>query len=416
MRRWLSGDEHTLGVYLVGGVLIMAFFRLDFLRLHLGIGTTPQALLLVATAVAWWSLLPRSFVWLSPADLTWRDFGAIDRVALVARRLTNGWLLRQLVLGYLLALLAAIVSAPAAWVVASAAVLAGAGLLALGIARRPRAAPMWEAAAVLVFATFAVVAQPGPVVLSVLAVVLAGAGFALVRPGPPPVADVLRPALVDGWRDRVLRVSGVQFLDLALLLPVARPVRPRPLTSGPRLAWHGVLGRVRHVPTAVLLGLAAVAAHRAFPALPEVVVFAIPGYLALVPLIAGLGELWRSPGRRRWVGWTDTALRWHHLLVATALAAVWGAPVCLLGGWDPNVLVTVPVLAACAVRTMTRKAPTYDNLVPVDTPMGAVPVRLIMQTLRGPDVGLLAVPLLAGVPAWGAALVVAAVVALAVFR
>lgn len=416
MRAWLAGDERTLGAFLAAGVLTMAFFRLDLLRGYLGAGIAPTAFLLVVTALAWWSLLPRSFVWLNPADLTWRDLGDIDRVKLVQRRLTTGWLVRLLALGYLLALLSALAAAPVATVASGAAVLGGAGLLALAVARVPRTAVWAEAAAVLALAVFALALRPGPAVLSVLACVLASAGLALLRPGVPPVAEATRQALVDGWRERVLRVSGVQFLDLALLLPAARPVRPRRLTSGPRLAWLGVLGRARHAPTAVLLAITAIAAHRAFPALPAAAVFAVAGYLALVPLLAGLGELWRSPGRRRWLGTTDTALRGHHLLVAALLAAGWGAPVCLLGGWDPHVLVTVPVLAACVVRTMTRKAPTYDNLVPVDTPFGAVPTRLILQTARGADLGVVAVPLASVMPLWAAAPVVAAAVAVAVLR
>lgn len=409
IKRWFSGDERTLGVFLGGGVLVMAFFRLDLLREKLGVGPAPEALLLVVTAIAWWSLLPRSFVWLDPADLTWRD---PDRVGAIRRRLTTGWLVRQLALGYVLALLAAVAAAPAGDVLAGAALLAGTGLLALAVARRPRTAPGVEAVAVLALA----VAVPHPITLFALAAGTAAAGLAIIRPGPPPVADVTRPALVDGWRDRVLRSSGVHFLDLALLLPAARPVRPRPLTGPARLAWHGVLGRARHVPTAVLLGVAAVAVHRTFPKVPEIVLFTLPGYLALVPLTAGLGELWRSPGRRRWVGATDTALRWHHFLAAAVLAACWAIPVWLVGGWDADVLVTVPVLAACAVRTMTRKAPTYDNLVPVDTPMGALPVRLVLQTGRGPDLGVLALLFLPGAPPWGAVLVVAATAAVAVFR
>jgi hypothetical protein len=408
-KRWFSGDERTLGVFLVVGMLIMAFFRLDYLRVKLGVGpATP--LVLVVTAVAWWSLLPRSFVWLDPADLTWRD---PDRVALIARRLTGRWLARLLVLGYLLALLAAIAHAPRTTIAAGVAVLAGAGLLAFAVVRRPRAARWPEVLAVLVTAAFAIT---GPVVLFVLAAVLAGGGVVLFRPGTPPVADATRQALVDGWRDRVLRVSGVQFLDLALLLPAARPTRPRRLTSGLRLAWTGFLGRARHLPTAVLLGLTAVAAHHTLPALPDLVVVTVLGYLALIPLNAGLGELWRSPGRRRWVGLSDTSLRWHHFLVATLLAAGWSLPVCLLGGMDPVTLTTIPVLSAAVIRTMTRKPPTYDNLMPVDTPFGTVPMRLIMQTARGADLGVLAVLLISGLPYWGVALVIVAAVAFAVLR
>lgn len=413
-KRWLSGDERTLGAFLVGGVLTMAFFRLDKLRAVFGVvPEAPLVLLCVFTAVAWWSLLPRSFVWLDPADLTWRDFGGIDRVTLVGQRLAGGWLVRQLALGYVLAVFAAVVRAPTPVVVSGAAVVVGAGVLALAVVRRPRVALWPEALAVLAVASVAVVARP--VVLFVVAGVFAVAGVVLFRPRPS-VTDATRVLLVDGWRDRVLRVSGVQFLDLALLLPAARPVRPRPLTGGFRLAWLGVLGRSRHVPTAALLGITAAAACRVLPALPDLVVLAVFGYLALVPLTAGLGELWRSPGRRRWLGSTDFALRWHHFVVATAVAAVWSVPVCLLAGADLAALVIIPVLSASAIRTMTRNPPTYDNLVPVDTPFGNFPARLAGQTVRGPDLGVVALVLIPTLPLWGAAIVVAAVVAVALFR
>ncbi len=413
-RRWLSGDERTLGAFLVVGALTMAFFRLDELRAKLGAGTDPLALLLVVTAVTWWTLLPRSFVWRHPADLTWRDVADTDRATIVSRRLAGHWLWRVLVLGYLLAVLAALAAAPAEWVLAGAAALVSTAFLALAAVRT--SPTRLEGVVPLALAGAAVVVEPGPVVLVALAAVLVAAGAVRYRPGMPPIADAGRQALVDGWRDRVLRVSGVQFMDLALLLPPARPARRLRLRGGLRLAWLGVLGRARHVPTAALLAVTAVAVHRTFPALPGVVVFTLFGYASLVPLVAGLGELWRSPGRRRWVGLGDVALRWHHLVVAAVLAAGWAVPVWAAGGWDVNVLVTVPVLAACAVRTMTRRAPAYDNLVPVDTPMGALPVRLVLQTLRGPDLGVLALVFMTGAPWWAASLVAAGAVAVALAR
>ncbi len=413
-RRWLSGDERTLGAFLVVGVLTMAFFRLDKLRAELGSGADPLALLLVIAAVTWWTLLPRSFVWRDPADLTWRDYADTDRATIVSQRLTGHWLGRVLVLGYLLAVLAALVAAPVEWVLAGAAVVVSTAFLALAVARTSPLRLEWVVP--LALAGAAVVVEPGPVALFVLAVALVVAGAVRYRPGVPPIADADRQALVDGWRDRVLRVSGVQFMDLALLLPAARPARRLRLSGGLRLAWLGVLGRARHVPTAALLAVTAVAVHRTFPALPGVVVFTLFGYASLVPLVAGLGELWRSPGRRRWVGLGDVALRWHHLVVATGLAVVWAVPVWLVGGWEANVLVTVPVLAACAIRTMTRRAPTYDNLVPVDTPMGALPLRLVMQTVRGPDLGVLALLFMAGAAWWAALLVAATAVAVALLR
>jgi hypothetical protein len=415
VRAWLSGDERTLGLVLAAGVMTMAFFRMHTVRDTLGVASGPGyplAVVLVLAALAWWSLLPRGFVWLDPAALTWSD--DTDRAARIGQRLAGGWVLRQILLGYALAVVVVVVAAPGRWAVAGAAALAGIGLLAVAVVRRPRTVPHWEAAVVLVLAAVAVVVKPGPVLLYSLAGATALAAVPLLRGGT--LTNAGRTALVDGWRDRVLRVSGLQFLDLALLLPAARPVRPRPLTSGLRLAWLGVLGRARHVPTAVLLALTAVAARLAFPALPGIVLFALLGYLALVPLVAGLGELWRSPGRRRWVGLSDTALRAHHLVVATALAACWALPVYLVADWPGHVLLLIPVLAAAAVRTMTRKAPSYDNLVPVDTPFGAIPLRLILQTGRGMDVAALAVVLLPASPWWGQGLVIAAVVAFALFR
>lgn len=435
-RRWLTGDERTLGALLAVGMLIMAFFRLDRVREIIGVAPAADlalALVLVTAALAWWSLLGRGFVWLEPAVLTWKDFGAFDRERLVARRLAGGWLARLLALAYLLALLAAVVGITRPWVLAGAAVLAATALLALGAGRRRRRGRRGllglrvESAAVLGLAALAMALRPGPAVLSGAAALLAvPAVVLLARSGPPSrpeIAHAGRLDLVQGWRDRLLRTVGVHFLDPAMLLPAARPVRPWSLRrpAGPRLAWVGVAARARHLPTAGLLALTAVAADLALPALLDELLFTLFGYLALVPLAGGLGELWRSPGRRRWLGLTDTALRAAHVLVFTALAVVWAAPVAGLGalagaGWDPGVLLTVPLMAACAVRTVTGDPPTFDSPGSVDTPIGAMPVRIIARTLRGPDIGVLAVLLAAGTPPLVGLAVVAAAVAVAVLR
>ncbi|HEV7648906.1 MAG TPA: hypothetical protein VGP26_12140 [Actinophytocola sp.] len=431
-RRWLSGDERTVGLLLAVGLLTMAFFRLDNLRHDLGVPAgpaVPLATVVVAAALAWWSLLPRGFVWLEPAVLTWRDFSG-DRSRVVGQRLVAGWIFRQLALGYLLAVLAALVAAPAVWTVAGVAVVFGAGLLALGVVRGPAgrglSRHLVERAALLVLALVAVAVRPGPVVLLVAAGVMTAAAVPLLAgsgaPGRPRVAQAGRRDLVDGWRDRVLRTSGLQFLDLGLLLPAARPVgRTASLRGHLGFALAGVRGRARHLPTAGLLALAAVVVHLEFPNLGHLAVFGLAGYLAMVPLAGGLGELWRSPGRRRWVVRSDTALRADHLVVLTGLAVAWAAVaagVAAVAGqpWHATVLLTVPLMAACAVRTVSRPQPTYDNLAQVDTPFGAVPARLILQTLRGPDVGALGVLLLAALPAYAGAVVVALVVAFCVLR
>jgi hypothetical protein len=165
----------------------------------------------------------------------------------------------------------------------------------------------------------------------------------------------------------------------------------------------GVLGRAHHLLTAALLAMAAVATHLAFPAVPTIAVVALFGYLAIVPFGGGLGELWRSTGRRRWVARSDTALRVAHLAVICGLTLGWAAPVLILAalagqGWHPSALVVVPVIAASVVRTATRQALRYDDLGVVDTPMGMMPVGLIRQVVRGPDVGVIAIILLMPVP------------------
>jgi hypothetical protein len=428
--RWLTGDERTLGALLAIGVLIMAFFRLDRVRQIIGVAPGPDlalVLVLVTAALSWWSMLPRGFVWLDPAVLTWRDFTGNDRERVVARRLAGGWLARMLALGYLLALLAAVVGLSPQWVLAGAGALLATGLLALGATRRRRRDARTEALTVLALAAAVVALRPTPlVIVTAAALLVLPAGLLLTRsgrPGLPEVAKAGRNDLVQGWRDRVLRVVGVQFLDPAMLLPAARPVRAWSLRhpTGLRLAWVGVAGRARTLPAAALLALTAVAAHLALPALLDEFVFTLLGYLALVPLAGGLGELWRSPGRRRWLGHTDTALRAAYVLVLTALAAAWAVPavgLAALAGisWDGTVPLTVPLMAACAVRTVTGDPPTYDNPAPVDTPMGSMPLRLIARTLRGPDIGLLALLFVPVSPVLVGAAIVAAAVAVAVLR
>ncbi|OLF11488.1 hypothetical protein BLA60_10985 [Actinophytocola xinjiangensis] len=453
--RWLSGDERTLGALLGIGVLTMAFFRLDRVREVVGVGAADDlTLVLVTAALLWWSMLSRGFVWLEPAALTWRD-ADLDRRRLITGRLVGGWLARLVTGGYVLALLAAVAGLSRTWVLAGAFVLAGGGLLAWGAVRRVRRDARLEAVVVVGLALAAMVPLPGPSLLFVAAGVLAVAGgWLLGLSGPvarPEIADAGRTDLVAGWRDRLMRVVGVRFLDPTMLLPAGRPVRAWSLLRpvGLRLAFVGVAARARYLPAAGLLALTAVAASRALPGLPGEVVLGVLGYLALMPLAGGLGELWRSPGRRRWLGQTDTALRAAHLLVLTAVALAWTLPILLL--WDTSavpdlgtgtggetalpasgdgpliavsvstvaigdsgdlgLLLVIPLLAASAVRTVTGNPPTFDNLGAVDTPFGAMPLRLIARTLRGPDIGALAlVFLLVGGPLTGAIAVALALV------
>lgn len=394
--RWFSGDERTLGLVLGGGLAVFAFFRLDTLRADLGVPAetaTPLALVAVVAAVAWWSMLPRGFVWLEPAVLTWRE---VNRERVVAGRIFGGWFLRLAALGYLLALLAAIAAVPRDWILAGAALLLGTGLAALGAIRRQRTNVPAEALAVLAPAAVVTFTRPGPVTLIGLAACAAvGAVVLLARSGsltrPRIAAAAGRTELVDGWRDRLLRTTGLQFLDLSMLLPAARPGRPRRLGRpiALRLAWLGVVGRARLVPTAALLALTTIAAQLTFPALSGLVAVTVIGYLSVLPFGAALGDLWASPGKRRWVGLSNPALRAANLVVLAGVAAAWVLPVLLVAGLAAEALYAIPVIAAGVVRTVTRKPPSFDTLGEVVTPFGVVPAALVVQVLRGPDLVLL---------------------------
>ncbi len=103
----------------------------------------------------------------------------------------------------------------------------------------------------------------------------------------------------------------------------------------------------------------------------------------MLPLAGGLGELWRSPGLRRWIDASDVRLR---LATAAALivpAAVWFALAVPFGA-PLIVLAVAPVVVAAVIRSVTRPEPRYGTAV-ADTPLGPVPVQLAAQALRGPD-------------------------------
>jgi Family of unknown function (DUF6297) len=123
----------------------------------------------------------------------------------------------------------------------------------------------------------------------------------------------------------------------------------------------------------------------------------VAAYLAVDRLAGGLRTVCRSQALRRSLGGTDAALRQMHLVVpAVGLAAWW---LCTLpaGGAPSAPMVTLILIAdvlAAIYRTATRKPMSYDGGL-ADTPFGPIPVNLLRQALRGPD--LVAVVVLAGI-------------------
>jgi len=240
---------------------------------------------------------------------------------------------------------------------------------------------------------------PATVQLVAAGVLLAALPLAF---GGEPVSRAGRATLLAGWDSRVLRSVAVTFLDPMMLLPPSAPVggvslrRPTPL----RLAWAGTLGRARYAGAALLVGPAVVVAHLAVPTVPGAVLVGIGSYVALMPFGGGLGELWRNPGRRRWLGSADRALVLAHGLVLAGVGLVWLAVlvvVTLAGGtsFAATAWLAVPLSVLSILRTVTRTAVDYANPGFVDTPIGPMPANLTRQLFRGLDLQVVGIVLLA---------------------
>ena len=402
-----SGDTASF-VFLFGfGFLFTAFFHVDGWRPALygsSIVDFPAVLglLTLCCAVGWRGLLRRGFAWVEPAELTWLDFAPVDRGRVVTLRLLGAWTGVITVTGYLAALLLAVGGAGLDQWRAAVAMVAATGVAAFASARR----------------TSLRLDALGPLVLAVLGLGIAalGLGPATVQfvaagvlvtalPlafGGEPVSRAGRAALLAGWDGRVLRSVAVTFLDPMMLLPPSAPIggislrRPTPL----RLALAGTLGRSRYAGAALLVGLAVVVAHIAVPTVPGAVLVGLGAYVALTPFAGGLGELWRNPGRRRWLGSPDRDLVLAHGLVLAGVSLLWATAllvVTLAGGtsFAAGAWLAVPLSVLSILRTVTRTAVDYANPGFIDTPMGPMPANLTRQLFRGLDLQLVGIVLLA---------------------
>ncbi|GAA3534085.1 hypothetical protein GCM10022222_16930 [Amycolatopsis ultiminotia] len=399
-----SGDSATFLLLFGVGFLFTAFFRTDaWHRVLFGPSAVDfpavLGLVVLCCAVGWRSLLRRGFVWAEPAELTWMDFARVDRRRVVAARLAGGLSGFFVVIGYLAALMLAVGGGSLDQWRAAAAVVAGSVVLAFTTARRT-AFPA-EAVGPLVLAVVGVVISA--VRLDAATVQYVGAAFALcglaLAFGGQPVTRAGRAVLLEGWNARVLRSVAVTFLDPMMMLPEAAPSgswslrRPTPL----RLAWVGAVGRSRYAGALLLVAVAVAVGHVAVPTLPGQVLVGLGAYLALTPFGAGLGVLWRNPGRRRWLGSSSRELVIAHGVVLAAVALGWSAllAVALLAvgtSVSPLAWSTVVLSVLSVLRTVTRAPVDYSSAGFVDTPAGPMPANLVRQLFRGPD--LLAVGIL----------------------
>ncbi|MEV6909733.1 DUF6297 family protein [Amycolatopsis sp. NPDC051071] len=384
----LNGDYQTFLALFGFGALFTAFENLPKLR-HFLFGQSVVdfsavfGLLIVLCAVFWRSLLRRGFVWAEPATLTWMDFASVDRRRVVVKRMWTLWAGLVLVVGYTGALVTAIGGGSKdVWIAMSALTAAGA-ILAAVTARRTAIRGETAGPVVLALAGLSVAAAGlGPIAVDVLAAAVFVVAVAVAFGGEP-MSGVGRQELVDGWNARLLRAMAAVFMDPMLMIPESKPVpwlslrRPTAL----RLAWAGVVGRLRYAAASVVIACLVGVAHLAFPAIPAGPLFALGAYTAIVPFVGGLGELWRNPGRRRWLGASDWELRLVNGLVIGVLGLGWGlllGLVTLALGVTPAwpMWLAIPLAVVAALRTATRPPMNYD------VSGGAAGI----QALRGVDV------------------------------
>ncbi|WP_026423469.1 hypothetical protein [Actinokineospora inagensis] len=372
---WL-GDA-ALPIFVGGGLLGLPFYqtaqvRGRFLGTHPATAGATLALVLLALAIAVFSLLRRDHVWANPAELTWRDRPDRDRP--LRTRLTVALLLRYAVVGYLFAAGGVLLGWPD--LPLTAALAASSALFAFRWANRPRTwvelvAPLGLAAAGVLFAA--------PVVLWCAVGVLTVVALVPLKRALPARRD----ELVAGWNARVVRSVSAAFGDVLMLLPRAHPVRMR-LIDPPRIALASFLGRRTALPFAVLLALAVPVLHHVFPLVGSTWWTAPGAYLAVMPFAGGLSDMTRVDGLRRWVHTDAKALKYAMFAVLTAAAAVWVTVTWLLG--LPVAPYAVPLAAAAAVRTVTRPNLDYGGGgASVDAGGVYTPVGLLGQLFRGPD-------------------------------
>jgi len=230
----------------------------------------------------------------------------------------------------------------------------------------------------------------GPV-LAVLSVVLAVSALrrldhAALGAGAELASAAMASAV---WLDpsfltRVLEVQRWRNVGRVRSLPFVRALRGR---------WSALLQaearRLVRRPEALVIWIALALAQYAVAAVAPAVLgvtHVIGAYLAAGRLTNGLHVVAESNGLRRSLGGDERTLRFAHLVVPALGAVLWWVVTIPAGGpqLGGGAAVLLAGIVAAAYRGATRPAMSYDGMT-VDTPFGMIPVGLIIQLVRGPD-------------------------------
>ncbi|MEU6072853.1 DUF6297 family protein [Micromonospora sp. NPDC047074] len=423
------GDTLTDIYVVVLFVGMYGWFAVSGLRGQLG--STPPAR--VDTADRYWiavalALAGAGLVWravrvfgpllVTPAAQAWVVSAPLDRRSWLLPRF--GWLVLGASAG------AGLIGAAAAftggsdsavelgWAALAGVACGATGVSASVVAQAARREPRWAR----LVGTGLVAAG---ILVSLLVVLGHLAGFSIPRPpvsstvlvgllaSPVAVLVTARAQRALGAVDRASLTAGAQYADaaahaavlldpstLAALVEGRRwrsigRVRSRRFRPGGRFAVlvQADLRRTFRHPSAVAvwaaLLLATYAVAVAVPSI-EAAAFVILAYLATNRLAGGLRTVSRSPGLRRALGGHETVLNLAHVVVPAVGAVVWYFAA--LPGVRPGVglidLLLLPGVVAATCWGATRPPLRHDGVVVV-TPFTMIPVDLMRQVLRGPD-------------------------------
>jgi hypothetical protein len=210
-----------------------------------------------------------------------------------------------------------------------------------------------------------------------------------------------RAALTSGAPLASAAVMAAVWLDLSMLSGVlqvrrwqrvgrvtSRRFLPRPSGRIWVLLQAEFRRQARHPSALGIWAALALGQYATAVAVPAVagVAHLIGAYLAANRLASGLRTISGAPGLRRALGGGDTSVRLVHLAVPLLGTALWwlvtwpAAP--HRGATD---LVLVVGVVAAVYRAATKPPMSYGGMA-FDTPLGLIPVGLIFQLIRGPDV------------------------------
>jgi hypothetical protein len=332
----------------------------------------------------------------------------VDRGALLRARLLAALSIGALV-GAIEGRLAAFIGALEGWVPFTVfGMCIGIGVVAFAILVQCRVLPVWTLRAmagvfaVLGGATSALAITGVSVPMTVAWAPVVVVGVAVVSAGAAAVSLCGRIGLADMTvgSDMTVAVSAsITTLDLSVLTGAAeqrawrkvarRPSRALPTSRTRALICSDAL-RLRRRPSSFLYVAGAVFVGSVLAAVlsPPAAVIA---HLALVFAVAvafsgGLRDLSANSGLRATLGAHDRALRVPLMAVPAGVAAATTILTAPLVAADLLVM-TIVLMGACAAAYRVRTHPytDYDGLV-LDTAVGQIPVDLIRQRMRGPDV------------------------------